>query len=172
MPYLSKADIELIAQRVITAYKRLPICQEYPLNTIQPEILIHDLLGLSADHHLLSRNGTILGLTACSPVGIPIFDAPEAPEYYYLDGKTLLIDTRLLAENANKGRYHFTLIHEASHQIYRMLFPREYMSGINRRRVHYCMNCSFIENNDWEEWRTNALTAALVMQFDSILNNT
>lgn len=171
MPYLSRQDIESIAQRVIAAYRRLPIFQERPPNMVCPETLVHDLLGLSIEYHTLSRNRSILGLTCCGPVGVPIFDDPERPEYFFLDGKTLLIDKRLIGEDTNKGRYHFTLIHEACHQIYRMLFPREYMTGPFRRKIHCCSAHSSANVNDWEEWRTNALASAVLMPVDMILCN-
>ena len=35
------------------------------------------------------------------------------PALFHLDGRTLLIDRYLVKEEANKGRYHFTLTHEA-----------------------------------------------------------
>jgi len=104
-------------------------------------------------------------------VGVPIFDNPERPKYFYLDGTTLLIDSRLVGENANQGRCHFTLVHEACHQIYRMLFPEEYMAGIARRRVHYCSTALPTDSDYWEEWRTNALASAMLMPADMVLTN-
>lgn len=171
MPYLSKRDIESIARRVIAAYQKLPVYQDQPPNTVYPETLVHDLLGLSTEYHVLSRNGSILGLTCCGPVGVPIFDDPERPEFFFLDGKTLLIDKQLVGENANKGRYHFTLIHEACHQIFRMLFPREYMTGPFRRKIYCCSDHSSMDIHDWEEWRTNALASAVLMPADMVLCN-
>lgn len=171
MPYLSRRDIESIAQRVIAAYRRLPIYQAQPSNMVHPEALVHDLLGLSMEYHTLSRNGSILGLTCCGPMGVPIFDNPEQLEYLFLDGKTLLIDKQLIGESSNKGRYHFTLIHEACHQIYRMLFPREYMTGPFRRRIYCCSANPSANVNDWEEWRTNALASAVLMPVDMVLCN-
>lgn len=171
MPYLSRASIEAIAQRVVTAYKKLPVCKEHPPDTVCPEVLVCDLLGLSMEHHVLSRTGSILGLTSCGPVGVLIFDDPTTPEYYYLDGRTLLIDSSLQAEQANKGRYHFTLVHEACHQIYKMLFPKEYMSGVNSRKIHCCTAGSFTGGSGWEEWRTNTLASAVLMPVDMVLNN-
>lgn len=171
MPYLSRQDIEIIAQRVVSAYKKLPSHNGQEVNMIQPELLVRDMLGLSFEYHSLSRSGKVLGLTSCGPVGVPTFDDPAAPEYYYLDGKTLLIDKRLLADNANQGRRNFTLIHEACHQIYRMLFPKEYMLSVPRRKVHYCTVRSFSGIVDWEEWRTNTLASAILMPVDMILNN-
>ena len=81
MPHLSVGEIENIARRVITAYKRLPVLAGQQVSVVQPELLIKDLLGLSVEYHVLSTNGRILGLTACGKVGVPIYDDPCHPEY-------------------------------------------------------------------------------------------
>lgn len=169
--YLSRKDIELIAQRIVTAYQKLPSAKREPANTIHPAILIRDLLGLSVEHHSLSRNGSILGLTSCGEVFVPVCDNPSHPVYCYLDGKTLLIDRTLIEEGANKGRYHFTLVHEACHQIYRMLFPKAYNWEVAARKLHYCTSHRITARSDWEEWRTDVLTSAILMPPGMVRNN-
>lgn len=169
--YLSRNKIEKISQRIIAAYKKLPEVQAQPAEKVYPELLANSLLGLSVEYHMLSPNGTILGLTTCGEVGVPIFDNPEQPEHLFLDGKTLLIDSRLIAKGANKGRFHFTLAHEACHQIYRMLYPKEYESSIARRQVYYSMDSQPGKENDWEEWRANVLASALLMPADMVRAN-
>lgn len=171
MPYLTRSDIEAIAKRVVTAYRKLPSAQGAESNVISPKLLIEDLLGLATRYHTLSRDGVILGLTSCGDVGVPIYDDPQHPEYFFLDGKTLLIDKSLIAKDANKGRYHFTLVHEACHQIYRMLFPQEYMNTVARRKVHYCTQPPVRSNDYWDEWRTNVLTSAILMPIDDVQTN-
>ena len=63
-------------------------------------------------------------------------------------------------------------MHEACHQIYRMLFPAEYMPPAQYRRV-YCytaaMNCYQVRPADWEEWRVNTLAAAILMPRDLLM---
>lgn len=167
--YLTRHDIEMIACRVITAYKKLPALCGQQINKVQPELLIRDLLGLTMDYHFLSLNGDILGLTACSTITVPIYDNPDRPEYYRLDGHTVLIDKRLLSDQANVGRRHFTQVHEACHQIYRMLYPRRYMTTVASRQIHYCTSRRRIK--DWEEWRTDTLTSAILMPYDMIRSN-
>lgn len=171
MPYLSKNDIEAIALRVVTAYRKLPAVQRQPAMMVCPELLVTDLLKLSIEYHILSPSGRILGLTACGEIGVPIYDDPEHIDYFFLDGKTLLIDKSLIAENANKGRYHFTLIHEACHQIYKMLFPKEYLNGLAKRQIHYCTQPPNSGSSYWEEWRTNRLASAVLMPIDMVLGN-
>ena len=117
-------NIEAISKRIVAAYKKLPSLQGQQINKILPELLVHDLLGLATEFHTLSRNGRILGLTACGEVDVQIFDDPKHPEFFHLDGKTLLIDYELVQKGANRDRYHFTLTHETCHQIFKMLFPK------------------------------------------------
>lgn len=169
--YLSRNDIERIAQRVIAAYQRLPAVRKGPDGVVSPALLIHDLLGLSVEYHTLSPNGSILGLTACGEVWVTVYDNPAHPEYCPLDGKTLLIDKHLTEEGANQGRYHFTLVHEGSHQIYKMLFPKAYANSVAARKIHYCTAHRALGRSDWEEWRTDALTSAILMPLDMVRSN-
>ena len=152
MPYLSVREIESIAHRVITAYRKLPSLAGQQASMVQPELLVKDLLGLSVEYHVLSTNGRILGLTACGKVGVPIYDDPCHPEYYFLDGRTLLVDSSLIAERANQGRYHFTLVHEGCHQIFRMLFPKEYAGYTQRRQIHYCKSSPAADADCWDKY--------------------
>lgn len=68
-------------------------------------------------------------------------------------------------ERKLKGRKNFTLMHEGSHQIFKMLFPNDY--GITQKSagVHYYKANS--ERNkpisDWEEWQANTLGAAILL---------
>lgn len=171
MPRLSRKDIEAIARRLISAYKRLPPLRDQQVDMIQPELLVHDLLGLNTEYHALSMDGGTLGLTACGEVDVQIYDDPKRLELFHLDGRTLLIDRELIQEGANKGRYHFTLTHEACHQVFKMLFPREYASPVRCRQIHYCTEAPSGNGDYWEEWRTNALTSAVLMPEDMVRGN-
>ena len=171
MPRLSRKSIEVIANRITAAYKRLPSLQGQKTDRVQPELLVHDLLKPATAYHTLSRDGGILGLTACGEMDVQIYDDPKHPEYFHLDGKTLLIDSHLVKENANKGRHHFTLTHKACHQIFNMLFPEEYAAPVHLRKIHYCTAAPPESGDYWEEWRTNALASAILMPEDMVRNN-
>ena len=171
MPYLSAKEIETIALRIINTYRKLPALAGQQITMVQPELLVQELLGLSIQYHTLSLDGKILGLTSCGEIGVPIYDNPKHPEYCYLDGRTVLIDQNLVRERANKGRYHFTLIHEACHQVYQMLFPKEYRGTVARRQIHYCKSPPSRNEDYWEEWRTNILTSAVLMPEDMVRTN-
>ena len=169
MHFLSRRDVEKISGRAIAAYKKLP--EWGGEDSIDPEIFAQRLLGLTLAHHTLSPDGSILGATACEPVGIPIFDTPTSPEYFFLDGKTVLIEQELTSEGANLGRYHFTLMHEACHQLLGMLFPTDKGRDASRYRIHYCMEETMPGVDYWDEWRANALASAILMPLEMIRTN-
>ena len=166
MVCLSRFDIEQIAQRVLRAYiakctpHELPVC-------IEPEKLVTDLLGLYMEDHVLSTDGHILGLTAFSSVGVSIFDTDESASFYELDGKTILIDSRLYDDQTKAGRLNFTVMHEASHQILHMLYPEEY--GVYNRNavpIYYSVNTDKMIRppiRNWGEWQANVLASALLL---------
>lgn len=171
MQRLSRKNIEAIAKRITNAYERLPALQGQHPDMIRPELLVNELLGLTTEYHVLSRNGGILGLTACGEVDVRIYDDPKHPDFFHLDGKTLLIDSDLVKEGSNQGRYHFTLIHEACHQVFKMLFPKEYSAPVRLRQIHYCTENPAESGDYWEEWRTNALASSVLMPEDMVRNN-
>ena len=162
MRRLSRKDIEGIAGRVITAYKNMPVNEGKVLNKVDPELLVHGLLGLNIEFKHLSLDGSILGLTSFGDLGIQVYD--DEDDIYFLDSQTVLIE-RDLRENADMhGRCNFTIMHEGSHQIYKMLFPRDY--GIRyRTEVHYYrMNESKSKQiTNWEEWQANTLASELIL---------
>ncbi len=161
MPYLANDEIEAIARRVVTAYQKLPIHQGCSCSYVDPELLATELLGLKVEYHALSPAGNVHGLTVYCEAEVPIYDDPEKPAKFLLDGKTILVEKRLIESYARYGRWHFTVAHEISHQIYRMLYPKEYLTGVRCRKVHYyTADCS---PADWEEWRADVLASAILM---------
>ena len=123
------------------------------------------LLGLKVEYHTLSRNGSILGMTAFEQVGVRVYE-DNSPSYYFLDGRTILLESSLTGEGANLGRRNFTLMHETCHQIFRMLFPAEYMLPAHYRKVCCCTSAIYghrVKPMNWKEWRVNTLTAAILM---------
>lgn len=163
MKYLSRNDIEGISRRVVSAYMKLPQFSGKPVYRIDPEILIKDLLGLNIAYHHLSEDCSILGVTAPATIGIKIFDNKDGEDYYFLDGKTVLIERDLRDDKMQKGRCNFTLVHEASHQIFKMLFPKEYGANVCNR-LHFCLSQSATKPIiDWEEWQTNVLTSYILL---------
>jgi len=171
MPYLTRNQIETIARRVTSAYVQLPIHQGQMVTIVDPELLAENLLGLTVQYHHLSPTGYIHGLTVFGKTAVTVYDDPEHPTDCFLDGKTILIEKELQENAAKTGRCHFTIAHEASHQIFKMLYPKEYLNSIRCRTVHYYMDSPSRSPDDWEEWRTNALAAAILMPADMLRLN-
>lgn len=165
MKKLSRADLEAIAGRVIRAYMKLPEVAGHPVFRICPETLAEKLLGLKIDYQRLSTDGSILGLTSYDKIGIKLPGLDGYEEVYHLDGKTVLIE-RDLRENAEQeGRKNFTIMHELSHQILKMLFPKDYGAQPYEEPVHFCRANAAQRTpiQDWEEWQSNALASALLL---------
>lgn len=169
MIILSRKGIENIAIRVEKAYIALPNSQYEDSLRVDIKRLCTDLLGLTVDHQRLSKNGSILGLTSFSEYGIEVFGEDGESSYYYLDGKTILIDSSLKDQKDLIGRYNFTVAHEASHQILKMLYPYEYRNGSCRQTVHYLKAVrEHPQIRDWGEWQADALASAILLPADMV----
>lgn len=165
MKRLSRKALEAIGDRVIRAYMKLPGVEGQPIYRIVPEILAETLLGLKVDYQHLSIDGTILGLTSYESVGIELPGDEEAGEVYILDGNTILIESDLRDDVEQTGRRNFTITHEASHQILKMLFPSDYGARPHEKPIHFCRANSMRNKpiSDWEEWQSNTLSSVLLL---------
>lgn len=165
MKALSRSDIEQIAAQVIAAYRKLPQLSGKEIYKIDPEILCKDLLNLSIDYKHLSPTGTILGLTSYAEVEIEVFEDDDTLSVCFLDGKTVLIERDLKENEKQRGRCNFTVIHEAGHQIYRMLFPADYGAKPQHKTVHFYRTDAEKKRHmtDWEEWQANTLASAILL---------
>ena len=164
MKHLSRIDIEAIAERIVAAYYELPELKHTTIYRIEPELLLTKVLNLKIEYQHLSFDGTILGLTSFSEVGIEIADESDEDTFYILDGKTVLVEKDLQQNAAQKGRCNFTIMHEGSHQVFKMLFPNDY--GVRERKpVHFYKVNSEKKKpiSDWEEWQANTLAAAILL---------
>lgn len=169
MAYLSRGSIEKIARKTVSAYQELPGWEGKKQFRVDPEVFARDLLGLSMEYHVLSPDGSILGATSCDRTTLPIFDTPEVLDFFHLDGRTILIEKDLIGEGANQGRYHFTLMHEACHQLLGLIFPEEMQES--RYRIRYYMEGAEAAEDYWEEWRANTLASAILMPLEMIRHN-
>ena len=98
-------------------------------------------------------------------MGVQVFEEDDNEAFFFLDGKTVLVEKDLNFDSKLKGRKNFTLMHEGSHQIFKMLFPNDYGVTQKSAGVHYYKANS--ERNkpisDWEEWQANTLGAAILL---------
>lgn len=163
-------EIEMIGDRVLNAYYKLPTVNKDQLWRIELEVLIQEVLNLTLDCCHLSVDGSILGVTSFKPVELDIFGLDDEQQSYYMDGKTILVEKDLYENAAMRGRCNFTMAHEASHQIFKMLFPVDYGMKPSRPALHFYRPHSETRKpiSDWEEWQANTLAAAILLPVDLV----
>ncbi len=110
---MTEEELEWLSRRVYRAYAALP---EADGRQVDPALLAEKLLGLRVDYRRLSRDGSILGITSPESVGVPVLEGDGAA-WYFLDGRTILLEERLLSPWTSPGRRRFTLMHEISHRL-------------------------------------------------------
>ena len=153
--YLSYSDMDRIADRIVRAYAKLPEVSISDFLYVDPELLLHSLLGLEIEYRHLSADGMTLGLTAYDEVDLELIDDGEI-ELFVLDGKTVLIEKELVG-----GRKNFTIVHEGCHHVLKMLFPRDYGNAPSERRViRYRESRS---RRTREEWQVDYLASSILM---------
>lgn len=170
MAYLSRNDIEKLGERVFADYKQIPCYRGQRIQRVDPESLAKALCGLTVDHYHLSRSGAVLGLTSTSQVGTWVMDDDGNRLLYPLDGRTILIESDLREREDQRGRYHFTVAHEVSHQILDRLYPEH--SGGMAARIHYSMAMTHpaYPVTDWAEWQANALASSILMPAELVMD--
>ena len=106
-------------------------------------------------------------MTSFGELGVQVFENNDDEAFFFLDGKTVLVESDLNYDNNLKGRKNFTLMHEGSHQIFKMLFPNDYGITEKSAGVHYYKATADTEKSriitDWEEWQANTLAAAILL---------
>lgn len=171
MKYLSRFDIEAIAQRVIASYSKLPELHGKPISRVDPELLVTNLLQLKIGYAHLSMDGRTMGLTSFQELGIEVYDDADNEFMYILDGRTILIEKNLKCNVSSRGRCNFSIMHESAHQIFKMLFPMDYgVPADNKNPVRFYKVDTERQNiiSDWVEWQANVLAAALLLPPDVV----
>ena len=166
MGYLSRNDLERIATCVFNDYKHLPRLAGQQVGHVDPEILACGLCGLHIDHFHLSKDGLTLGMTAFKEIGVEVYDDSGQPFFYYLDGRTLLIETDLKDDPTQYGRYHFTTAHKTAHQILADLHPTDRV--IQNRIIYYRGRTPQYPIHDRGEWQADNLATALLLPIEVV----
>ena len=165
MRHFSRKEIEKIGDRVFKAYCELPEIKGSQIYRVYPEILARELLHLTLEYCHLSLDGSVLGVTSFTPVELEIFGLGDEQVSLYLDGKTILVEKDLRDDISQRGRCNFTIAHEASHQIFKML-GNQFMGA----PLHFYKPRSETRKpiSDWTEWQTNTLTSAILLHEDLV----
>lgn len=167
MPYLSREQIEQIADGVIHQYKDALVPEKHLCYNVDPTELA-SLLGYTVDYQYLTKDGSVLGKTASGKMWITVYDSDKTEILYELDDRTILIEKRLLFSPRNIGRKNFTIAHELAHQIINRSFPEYH--GVDCRVFCDYRRCVKPRKKvvDWHEWQADALAAALLLPLDAI----
>lgn len=72
MKHLSRFDIEAIADKYVQAYMALPDVRNTQIYRIDPELLLEKVLGLNVEYQHLSYDGSILGMTSFTEMGVQV----------------------------------------------------------------------------------------------------
>lgn len=168
MLYLSRADIEGIAEKIITAYKAAFIPERrlcYRVDVLE----LAQMLGVRVDFQRLTPDGSVLGITTQEEACITILGDDGEPLMYYLDGSTVLVEKLLLHPKAT-GRRNFTIAHELAHKILHRMYPES--CGAQQRLTCDYRRCDKPrkEVSNWYEWQADALAASMLLPRDSILD--
>lgn len=110
MKHLSRFDIEAIADKYVQAYMALPDVRNTQIYRIDPELLLEKVLGLNVEYQHLSYDGSILGMTSFTEMGVQVFEDDDNEAFFFLDGKTVLVEKDLNFDSKLKGRKNFNKV--------------------------------------------------------------
>ena len=170
MRILSRRDIEGISRNILQQYIGKPDNRGKTFDHIDPEDLARRMYGIEFEYRHLSRQGAILGITSFHEVGVGVWDQDWAPELFFLDNVTALIELSLQADS-QRGRRNFTMMHEAAHLIFQILFPEDYVVRCRTSplRYHLAEEPGSGRITDWEEWQANTLASYLLLPRELVL---
>lgn len=170
MKQLKRTDIEKIGNRIFNAYRKLPCVSSHGhISRVDPDVVLNCILGVDIQYHHLSEDGLTYGMTSTGELGVSLCDMDEL---FILDGKTVLIEKNMLKNPKMAGRCNFTKCHEASHHIFKMLYPNDYGSENDGTptKVYFSRERMYSPHQprDWEEWQADTLASYILMPEDLI----
>ena len=165
MRQLKRTDIEHIGDRIFNAYRKLPcVSSNGSISRVDPDVVLNRILGLDIQYHHLSEDGQTYGMTSTGELGVELCDMDDL---FILDGKTVLIEKNIMNDPKMAGRCNFTKCHEASHHIFKMLYPKDYGSESDGTpsKVYFSRDRVYVPNQprDWEEWQADTLASYILM---------
>jgi hypothetical protein len=164
MAFLSRKDIERIAEPIIQQYKQTFVPEHHLCYCVDP-VQLAAMLRYQIEYVHITKDGSILGQTSSNSIWTTVYDTNMNEFFFLLDGQTILIEKRLTTSPQHIGRKNFTIAHELAHQIINRLFPNAYeqqsRTFCDYRRSHKPVT-------DWYEWQADALAAALLLPPDAV----
>lgn len=167
MHYLSRDEIERIAEGIIDQYKVKAQVTRFPGYSVDPTVLAAQH-GFHVVYEHITRDGSILGETSNGAIWTTIVDAHLNDAFFYLDGKTILVEKRLLLDHRNNGRRNFTIAHELAHQFIHGKYPEAYGAQCRTFCDYRRSTRQHKPITDWCEWQADALAAALLLPREAI----
>ena len=167
MVYFSRNDLETIADRIIEQYRHAFVPERHMCYQVDPTKLA-SLLGFHIEYVNITRDGSILGQTSSGSIWVPIIGPDQQEVLYLLDGKTILVEERLLLSQKCIGRRNFTIAHELAHQILNQGFIQAYGSQCRTFCDYRRSSVEHKKISDWYEWQADALAAALLLPLEVV----
>ena len=177
MYILKKPDFEDIATQVLAEYAPQNLFMAQPLDA---DHFLKECLYLDVKYRYLSISGSILGMIAFEDIELP--RVVDGCKMEAIKEGTILIDPSLCTTKQN-ARCRFTKIHEGSHWILHRSYHSPTHKCYNFRKDMSIIACrsNTIErfrwkrdrkwnDEDWEEWQADSLTAALLMPREVFLD--
>ena len=158
--YLSRRDLDGIADRVTQKYYQILGVGRGKLTPIDPVLLAEEVVKLNIMFSPLCNDGTILGLAAFADVELALCMSDGNVYIKQLKNGDVVIDTMLQA-NGLIGRCNFTIAHETGHHILCKLYPKEYGPLCNR--TSHIMYRRERKAHSWIEWQADSLASSLLM---------
>lgn len=174
VPILSRQQIDHIGEKLVMDF--CPEAMRAP-QAIDIDLLVEEYLGMKVEFPYLSNNGIYLGMTVFydSDRVIVYDEERDQADYMTVRGNTVLIDRSLL-DKWKRGRYRFTMGHEAAHAfLHKEYFRRQKEKNIAARESVSLISCriSEVQNDEqknvewtdynWLEWQANTLSSAILM---------
>ena len=162
MPYLSREDIDSFAERIIRLYKETEYPKGHLYYNVDPTRLA-EIYGFRIEYVNITRDSSILGQTSSGKMWTPIVDSQMNDILFYLDGRTILIEQRLLSSPKCTGRRNFTIAHELAHQFINREYPEVYGTQCRTFCDYRRSEKTHKQITDWCEWQADAMAAALLL---------